>query len=133
MTTNESLAKDIARVEVRFDSLKVEMFQLTDKYLHGYNNILDNQNDLRASLTKLNNDLSQMEKRFIIIDEFIKKLEAVDCLDQIRKFVDHYESEKKLNLNSVPTKLSLLTILGFACAASLLTLLFTIIANVFFK
>jgi len=90
------LKENFSKMEKQITDLRYENLQLTQKFLDGFNNVLEAQSETRAGDKNISNELSKLKEKTIILETTVDKLQAIDAYSEIKRFMEHIKNEKEI-------------------------------------
>lgn len=141
---------DEQRMLVEFDVYKANMEKLeksideirslTNKYLDGFNRILESQSENRACDKQMYQEFLVLKEKIASIDMTSTQLQTIDAYTEIKRFIEHAKNEKEITdfitytrefITSTQTSLKILNGTAIALSTVLLGLLFTFLSKMF--
>lgn len=127
---------NLAKIEKTIDEIKI----LTNRYLEGFNRVLEAQSENRACDKQMYQDLNALKEKLVTMDMASSQLQTIDAYTEIKRFIEHAKNEKEILdfitttrefITSTQTSLKVLNGTAVALATCFLGMLFAFLSKMF--
>ena len=132
----EMYKDNLAKIEKTIDEIKI----LTNRYLEGFNRVLEAQSENRACDKQMYQDLNALKEKLVTMDMASSQLQTIDAYTEIKRFIEHAKNEKEILdfitttrefITSTQTSLKVLNGTAVALATCFLGMLFAFLSKMF--
>ena len=127
---------NLAKIEKTIDEIKT----LTNRYLEGFNRVLEAQSENRSCDKQMYQDLNSLKEKITSMDITSSQLQTIDAYTEIKRFIEHAKNEKEIIdfitttrefITSTQTSLKILNGAAVALTTLLLGMLFAFLSKMF--
>jgi len=132
----EMYKDNLAKIEKTIDEIKI----LTNRYLEGFNRVLEAQSENRACDKQMYQDLNMLKEKIATMEMSSSQLQTIDAYTEIKRFIEHAKNEKEILdfitttrefITSTQTSLKVLNGTAVALATCFLGMLFAFLSKMF--